>query len=588
MNLSDDFIQDLKDRNDISEVISEYVRITRRGRNMMGLCPFHSEKTASFVVYPGNESFYCFGCGVGGDVITFVRLIEDLDYVEAVRLLAKRANMPLPEANKDDDTYKKKMLIYEINRETARFYHSCINKEIYKNALQYLKNRGLSSSTIIKFGLGYAPGSGYALFDHLKSRGYESQDMVLSNVVSKGKSGYYDRFRDRVMFPIIDLRGNVIAFGGRTMGKGEPKYLNSSDTLVFKKSNNLFALNFAKNKIEKKLILAEGYMDVIALHQAGFENTVATLGTSLTEQQVKLMSRYAEEVVVAYDSDEAGRKASDRAIKMLRNDGLVARVLYVPSGKDPDEFIKKYGPDGKLRFKELVDNSLSDVEFKLQRLKVGYDLDKPADKVKYLSKCIKVLAEISNSIECQVYAGKLSEELGVDRKLILSQTEALKKKESKKRNVKFFKEVQRNISGFQTKFDNGKSTSLRASGAERALISCIINNRDTANNIFSRVSPDMFINKLHRKIYVAIQNLFNSQRPIDVTTLSSQDFSLAETGYITKLACDYIPPQDIEKDIGEYIDIMKQENSIAQIQGVDNIEEFQVQQYIRELKNIKK
>lgn len=588
MKLSDDFIQELRDKNDISDVISGYVSIKRKGRDMVGLCPFHSEKTASFVVHPNQGYFYCFGCGAGGDVITFIRLIENLGYVESIMYLAKRVGMAVPNMERDDDTYKKKILICEINRETAKFYHNCLCKNFYRSAMKYLLDRGLNLSTIKRFGIGYAPPKGYLLLNHLKNKGYKVEDLLLANIISQGRNGEYDRFRDRIMFPIIDLRGNVIAFGGRVIGSGEPKYLNSSDTIVFRKSNNLFALNFAKNSKDNKIILAEGYMDVVSLHQAGFTNAVATLGTSLTEGQVKLLSRYSEEVVVAYDSDKAGEKASDRAIKMLRDSGVIARVLTVPKGKDPDEFIKSYGEEGKFRFKELVENSLNDIEYKLQRKRAEYDLDKPSDKVKYLNKCVEVLAENSSLIECQIYAGKLSEEIGIDKKIVLSQIEILKKKNAKKRSTKIFREIQKSISGDGDKINPDKHISLKASSAEEALISSIINNQDMVNNISLKVTEEMFINDLNKRIYIAVKQLASQGRPIDVTSISAMGFSIGETGYITKIICSYVPSKDVEKDLDEYLSIMRRENEANKIKYIGDIDEMEVKKYIDELKNIKK
>ena len=299
MPLPEAFLQELKMRSDISDVVSSYVGLRRSGRNLVGLCPFHNEKTPSFNVYPENGSFYCFGCGVGGDVITFIRRIENLDYMEAVRFLAQRAGLQVPENRVDDGMAKLRARVLEINRETARFYHAMLMSEQGRPGLAYLQGRGLTQATIRHFGLGYSPPSRYALVDYLAQKGYQPSEMIQANVAFKGRSGRaVDRFSGRVMYPIIDLRGNVIAFGGRVLTDAKPKYLNTSDTLVFRKSDALFALNFAKNQGSQQLILAEGYMDVIALHQAGFSNAVATLGTALTTDQARLMSRYAKEVVI--------------------------------------------------------------------------------------------------------------------------------------------------------------------------------------------------------------------------------------------------------------------------------------------------
>ncbi len=354
MPLPEQFMQDLKMRSDITDIVSSYVNLRRAGRNLVGLCPFHGEKTPSFNVYPENGSFYCFGCGVGGDVITFVRKIENLDYMEAIRFLAERAGMQVPEGHVDDGLGRLKGRLLEINRETARFYHSVLMSAEGAPGLEYLQKRALSIKTIRHFGLGYSPGSHFALVNHLKQKGYGDEELIQANVAFRSRrGGAVDRFAGRVMFPIIDLRGNVIAFGGRILTDEKPKYLNTSDTLVFHKSNSLFALNFAKNENSERLILAEGYMDVIALHQAGFRTAVATLGTALTSEQARIMAKYAREVVVCYDADEAGQKATARAIPLLRDAGLNVKVLTVPNGKDPDEFIRSWGDQGYARFRQL-------------------------------------------------------------------------------------------------------------------------------------------------------------------------------------------------------------------------------------------
>ena len=339
MALPDGFLYELKERSDIADVVSGYVNLKRRGRDMVGLCPFHSEKTPSFNLYPENGSFYCFGCGAGGDVITFIMKIENLDYIEAVKFLAQRAGIEVPENSYDDGMGKLRMRIFEANREAARFYNKKLYEPEGKEGLDYLYRRELPDNIIRRFGLGYSPKSRYALCDHLRSLGFKDSEIVAANLAFRSQDGrrIVDRFSDRVMFPIIDLRGNVIGFGGRILTDQKPKYLNTSDTPAFKKSANLFSLNNAKNTGERTLILCEGYMDVIALSKAGFKNAVATLGTALTAEQAILMKRYADEVIICYDADEAGQKATARAISLLRNAGLVIRVLSIPEGKDPDE-----------------------------------------------------------------------------------------------------------------------------------------------------------------------------------------------------------------------------------------------------------
>ena len=421
MRLPEEFISELKYRSDISDIASSYMQLKRRGRNLVGLCPFHGEKTPSFNIYTENGSFYCFGCGAGGDVITFVMKIENLDYMEAVKFLAQRAGMTVPEDAVDDSISKLRTRVFEANREAARFYYSKLYSKEGANALSYLHSRALSDKTITRFGLGYSPNSRFALTNHLKAKGFTDSELIAANLVFKARSGngVVDRFVDRAMFPIIDLRGNVIAFGGRIMSDQKPKYLNTSDTIVFNKSQNLFSLNNAKNSGSRRLILCEGYMDVIALNQAGFTDAVATLGTALTTEQAMLMKRYCDEVVICYDADEAGQKATARAINILRNSGLVVRVITIPDGKDPDEYIRKNGENGPVMFKNILDSSGNDVEYRMAKLKKSYDLSTTDGKFSYLSQAVKVLATLDNKIEQDLYASKLASEVYVEKSSII-------------------------------------------------------------------------------------------------------------------------------------------------------------------------
>ncbi|MDY4608933.1 MAG: DNA primase, partial [Eubacterium sp.] len=354
MPLSDNFLQELKQKSDIEDIISSYVSLKKRGRTFVGLCPFHNEKTPSFTVYPETESYYCFGCGAGGDVINFVKRIENLDYLDAVKMLAQRAGMQMPDEGFDDSLAKKRRIILEINRETARYFHNCLISPEGKQGLNYLLGRGFTKKTINHFGLGYAPDSWDALIRHLKSKGYSLNDMLDAGVVRKGQKGYYDYFRNKVMTPIIDVRGNVIAFGGRVLDNSKPKYINTSDTLVYKKTNVLFGLNYAKDSGSDTLILCEGYMDVMAMHQAGITNAVGGCGTALTPEQVKLISRYAKEVILAYDADEAGQKALNKAIALFNQTDLKVRIPGLMGGKDPDEIIKTYGVE---KFRAMLEGS---------------------------------------------------------------------------------------------------------------------------------------------------------------------------------------------------------------------------------------
>ena len=380
-----EYIQEVVRRNDIEEVVGQYVQLRRRGRTLSGLCPFHNEKTPSFVVYPDTQSFYCFGCGAAGDVINFVRKYNNLGYVESVKQLAARVGMPLPE--EEDREARARQRLLEINRSAARYFYEQLNARTPEaaQARRYWKEkRGLSDAAIRRFGLGYAPDDFGGLLHYLRRRGFSEGELEHSGLVKRSAKGnLYDIFRHRVMVPIIDVRGSIIAFGGRVLDDSKPKYINSPETMVYHKSRTLFALNIAKKSASKRYILCEGYMDVIALHRAGFTNAIATLGTALTEEQARVMRRYAKEVVICYDSDQAGRRATQRAIPLLKDAGLKVRVITVPGNKDPDEFFRSDPKDGVTRFKRLIQESGNDTEYRLSVVRAKYDLTAEGDLSQY-------------------------------------------------------------------------------------------------------------------------------------------------------------------------------------------------------------
>ena len=420
--ISKETIEQVLMRNDIESLIGGYVSLKRAGSNLKGLCPFHSEKSPSFTVYPADNSFYCFGCGVGGDAITFIKKKENLDYPDAIEYLAKRAGITVIEDNKGE--YKSapkfdKDKMYRMNVDAAKYFHRCLcdNTPEAKAALAYFtEKRGLSMATIKHFGLGFAPNSFDAFSKYMLARGYTYDELVEGFLCGRSESGrYYDAFRNRVMFPIIDVSGNVIAFGGRVMDDSKPKYKNSSDTPVFKKSRNLFALNFARTACQETLILCEGYMDVIALHAAGFTNAVATLGTAITSEQARMMSRYTKNVVISYDADEAGQKAAMRAIGMLGEVGLNVTILRVPGSKDPDEYIKTYGAD---KFREILSNTKSKFEYNMENILSKYDINLAQDKVKALHESVKLVSETNSTAERDIYIRIVAEKFGVDARSV--------------------------------------------------------------------------------------------------------------------------------------------------------------------------
>ncbi len=589
MILSDEFISELKARNDIGEIVGEYVNLQRKGKNLMGICPFHSERTPSFCVYPHNGSFYCFGCGAGGDVITFLRLTEHYDYIEAVKVLSERAGMNFEVSEEDSAVHSKKLLIYKINREAAKFYHNALFSSAGSKALEYFKNRGISTLTMKYFGLGYSPASGYSLVDYLKKSGYNGEDIILSNLAFKNRNlKEIDRFRDRLMFPIIDVRGNVIAFGARTLGNETPKYINTSDTLVFKKSMNLFALNFAKKSGESKLILTEGYMDVVALHQEGFTNAVAGLGTALTSNQVKLIARHSDEVFISYDSDEAGQKAANRAIEMLKGGGVNVKVITIPKAKDPDEFIRSQGKDGGIKFKNLIENSKNDIEYRLSRIKSECNLDFSDGKIKYLTEASKILANCQNSIEREVYAIKLGAEIGVSKSSVLLQTEKYLKQKLKLHKKKEFKNIEKITSGVNDKVNPDKHSNLRAAAAEESLISCIINNPDIANTIFSKISLDNMITSFNKRILTSIKDIVSKGKMLDITNIAAYGFTFEEIGRITKMICSYTPIMITDEAICEYLSVLSEENKKNKFKNIEHVPEQEVMKYIEDLKTVKK
>lgn len=421
---SNDFIAVLKENNPIESVMGSYVSLTRRGRGYVCLCPFHSENSPSCTVYPENNSFYCFGCGAGGDVITFIRQIESLDYPEAVKFLAERAGLALPQDAGNSQAAHMKTRILELNRNAARFYYGLLREKAGEKGLRYFASRGVSPLIVKKYGLGYSPGGWDGLSKAMRAKGFTEAELLAAGLCKQGpRGGIYDVFRDRAMFPILDLRGNVVGFGGRVIDGEGPKYLNSPDTPVFKKSRNLFSLHLAKASAvkEQRLILAEGYMDVLAVHQAGFENVVATLGTALTSEQARLMAQYAKEVILAYDSDGPGQSATHRAINLLGEAGITARIIQMDGAKDPDEYIKKYGPG---RFKLLLDKSGGAIPFELEKCKQGLDMESDAGRVEYCKRAVGVLSEITSPIERDVYLSRLSLEQSVSKEVLKSQVEA--------------------------------------------------------------------------------------------------------------------------------------------------------------------
>ena len=532
--IPEDIINEIKYRNDIETAISQYVNLKRRGKNLVGLCPFHSEKTPSFTVYPENGSFYCFGCGVGGDVFTFTGLIENLDYIESVKLLAERSGITLPQDGYDDSMQRLKKRIYDINRDTARFFHAFLMSPGGKWALDYLTGRGLTLKTIKHFGLGAAPDSWDALIHHLKGKGYTESDMLAANVIGKSQRGsLYDRFRKRVMFPIINIRGNIVAFSGRAMpgeDKQGGKYVNTADTPVYKKSENLFGINFAKNVCSERVILVEGNMDVISLHQAGFENTVAPLGTAFTTEQANLLSRYTKEIVLMLDADAAGQKAVRRASELLENTGLSVRVVVVPDGKDPDEYIKK---NGKERFAALLEGAVSDMEYKLLTAAKDINLDNEDGRLKYLAAAAEIIAASDDIMTRDIYIGRLSEKYGVSRTALNARIEELRKRNRRQKQKKEISDI---IRPKFTKDDINpeRRKSVKGTAAEETLIAVLLKNPDFYKIALDKLPPEKMLTSLNRRIYETILSVLERGGTLDISAFAEKLLP-AEIGYLVSL-----------------------------------------------------
>lgn len=554
MALNENFLQELKFKTDIEDIISTYVTLKKRGNTSVGLCPFHNEKTPSFTVYNDTQSFYCFGCGAGGDAIGFIRKIENLDYIDAVKLLAQRAGMQMPQDGFDDSISKKRRRILEINRESAKFFHSYMMSEQGRVGLEYFLNRGLTKKTITKFGLGYAPDSWDSLLKHLKSLGYGIGEMVDAGVVKVGRNNnYYDTFKNRVMTPIIDVRGNVIAFGGRVLDDSKPKYVNTSDTLVYKKTNELFALNLAKDSGKDTLILCEGYMDVISMHQAGFTNAVAGCGTALTSEQVRLISRYANEVILAYDADEAGQKAVHKAMNLFKTTDVKIKVPKFVGGKDPDEIIKKLGRD---KFKGMLEGATNDTEFALLEIKDKYDISTTQGKIDFVGDALKVIASLQ-PVEQDIYLSRISNELSIEKsslKLQLSTIVKLRKNREKKSQYKtIINDYTRNEA--RKTYDTGIST--RQSKAESRLLTLLIYYPDCSkllNNFDSSRLSDGFV----KKAYAALLERINDGLDFDLMTLGEQ-FSDTDYAEFSKLMNTNIESANPKEEFKDCLNIINEE-----------------------------
>lgn len=515
------FLDELVARNPIEDVVGQYVSLRRSGSNFFGLCPFHGEKTASFSVAPDKGIYYCFGCHKGGGVINFQMEIEGLSYPDAVRALAKRAGMEVPEDEQYQSRYRQQERLWALHKEAARFFHSQLYAPGGRSALEYALNRGMSKGTLTKFGIGYSPNSWTSLVDALRDKGYTDEELKDSGLVtvSRKNGNLFDRFRDRLMFPIIDVRGNVIGFGGRIMTSSDSnaaKYLNSPETLIFNKRKNLFALNLAKKSKLGYLILVEGYMDAIALHQYGFDCAVASLGTALTEDGATLLSRYADQVVLIYDGDDAGQNATKRAIPILEKAGLQVKVLKMRDAKDPDEYLKKFGAD---RFRILLEESSNRVEYQLNAISKKYDLTDDDQKVKYLQECAELICTLGSAVQREVYGGRVAETAKISMDAMKLEVERARKRRAareKKQQEKIDLSPARNLQpkSRAIRYDNIKS----AMAEEMVLAQCL--QEPALLTETAELTEEMFSSPLLGKVFSQLFRRYKEGLEVSVSGLT--------------------------------------------------------------------
>ena len=548
-----EYIEELTRRTDIVELVGSYVQLKRKGRLYGGLCPFHSEKSPSFYVYPDTQSFYCFGCGAGGDAITFAKKINSIDYPEAVKMLAARAGMPEPQ--EDDKTGRMRSRILSMNKEAARFFHACLNSTVEeaRQARAYWRRRGLDDKTIVRFGLGYAPNDGQALYQFLRDKGYNQQELDASGLFKRSPSGrIYCLFWKRVMTPIFDLRGNIIAFGGRVLDDSKPKYVNSPETLVYHKSDTVFALQIAKRSASRRFVLCEGYMDVISMQQAGIDTAVCACGTALTPDQVRLISEYADEVILSYDSDEAGQKATLRSLELFRNSPVKVGVLQIPGAKDPDEYIKKYGAE---RFKALLDGVGNALDFRLGRLRSQYDLSQDAQRLEYVKQAVDLLAERSSPTEQEVYAGRLAEETNISKTAIMTQLETAVKRVGSKRHYEKKKAVLQSgeMNQIKVSYTAGGSQALGIVSAQQRLLAAILREPRYLDLVQGQLTAEQFIQPQQKELYEAMLRCREQGVEISLATLRAfvSEEALNE---LSHLAAQYSDVNCTPDDIRLYLD----------------------------------
>ena len=562
------FLDELIARNPIEEVVGQYVSLKRSGSNLFGLCPFHGEKTASFSVSPDKGIYYCFGCHKGGGAVNFMMEVEGLSYPDAVRALAKRAGMQVPEDEQYQSRYRQQERLWALHKEAARFFHSQLYAPVGKTALEYAFGRGMSKGILTTFGVGYAPDSWDSLVKAMKAKGYTEEELKESGLVSVSqKTGnIFDRFRDRLMFPIIDVRGNVIGFGGRIIKKDSDaaKYLNSPETLIFNKRKNLFGLNLAKKSKQGYLILVEGNIDVVALHQYGFDNAIASLGTSLTEEQAALMTRYTDQIVLIYDGDKAGQNATARAIPILEKAGLQVKVLQIKDAKDPDEFLKKFGAD---RFKLLLEGSANRVEYQLATIRGKYDLREDDQRVKFIAEVAEFLSTLGSPVQREVYGHRAAEDAKISydaMKLEINKgSERRKRRERKKQEKISLAPAQ----ALQPKSRTIRYDNMKSAMAEEAVLAMALKDPallDAAKSLH----PEEFSSPLLGKVYAQLRR--RHEQGLEVSTAVLEDLTGEEMSHVTGIYQRQTGPVS-EGALGDCIHIIQSEHRMSKVSTEDDL-----------------
>lgn len=574
-----EILEEVRVQNDIVDVISEYLPLKQKGTSYFGLCPFHNEKTPSFSVSSERQFYYCFGCGAAGNVYTFIMQMENDTFPEAVKRLADRVHITLPQPQYTQQAKEQELQrqrLFDLHKKAGRFFYEKLHEPVGEQARAYLQKRQMNDNIQKKFGIGYAPKGQQELYQYLQKQGFSQKELQKSGLIieRKEEKGYFDRFRNRLMFPILDIQGRVIGFGGRILSQGEPKYLNSPETLLFNKSKNLYGLNFAKNTRKREIILVEGYMDMISLYQAGFRNVAASLGTAFNQEHAKVLKKYADSVILLYDSDDAGTMAAQRAIPILTQNGFYVKVLQVPNGKDPDEFIKQSGAKA---FSRLLANAQHYITFQIQCLKKQYDLTQPQQKVEFTTKTANILSKLDNDIERNVYTNEISNMTGISQQAIENEIVKIIKKE----NEMFTQNAQQKRK--TQYYQNNKDLITKSSGtfaAQRDILFLCASNIQVFNKIKTILSAEDFTEEIYKKVYEKIDLLHQKSAVVFPAELVNYFELPEEQKIVTEIfavALQYKSTKEIEKALTEEVKTLKRtslDKLASQAQSVEQIKKL--------------